>query len=679
MSSWPVTVVSPVETVLGSHAVHDAVLQNDDAHGSIEAATALSAAGVSQDTAIASPQDARQLAELTFMMLSPGLSSWMTSLDVLSMTDAAQLSVETATSASAAHALATPVLAAEQPCSISLPLADQAAFSGDDASLTSSTPDTPHQITSSLCSTIHTDVQLSPTITRSALAAATEATLPAAASLAHADDLQLMPSAPSTLTTRPLSASLPLQHRVDVYKRRRRLAPDETRRLLEVFNAGQTRPDQDQREHLAAELGLSARSIQVWFQNRRAKAKREREMLEREAHAIAAEELRRRAKPLDCRGNAVTAAADARVMADASQPDSNLARLHTKRAPSPMPSHPPQSLPSQSSSHAGLRPLPRPDLSRSFVRSTAVSDNTDQDTPTVESPRTFASPLPLRQPLLFNSTLHTNHSLRTLRQPGPDPRKKDAKGIADVEALDAITTLHLLKDSMSTAEPRCTHASKAACRAVKRCLQDETSIKQEGCQVPVRETNAQDQRHQRIRRDEPSAAPAVDIQRRRSTRSRLTRRSLSVDVLPLRAEHNPLEDTHTQLPPPTPRAAHPTSSFDAATKSLPTRDRAHLGWAGHAMSVTDLTMSTACPPHVSCRHDPTQPSATVVGQSPHVLCAADLLLSGMSPLFSTASCGSLSEYDGVAHVDLSSTMLDALFASFEGHSPHTVGKTRGNS
>ncbi|KAI9226039.1 MAG: homeobox domain-containing protein, partial [Piptocephalis tieghemiana] len=57
-------------------------------------------------------------------------------------------------------------------------------------------------------------------------------------------------------------------------KRRRRLTPEETRRLTDIFHHQTTKPDAALRQGLAIELRMTPRMVQVWFQNRRAKAKR---------------------------------------------------------------------------------------------------------------------------------------------------------------------------------------------------------------------------------------------------------------------------------------------------------------------------------------------------------------------------------------------------------------------
>ena len=56
--------------------------------------------------------------------------------------------------------------------------------------------------------------------------------------------------------------------------RRKRLSQDESESLLEAFSRN-PRPNQDERNELAHKLGINSRSIQIWFQNRRAKLKKE--------------------------------------------------------------------------------------------------------------------------------------------------------------------------------------------------------------------------------------------------------------------------------------------------------------------------------------------------------------------------------------------------------------------
>jgi hypothetical protein len=56
--------------------------------------------------------------------------------------------------------------------------------------------------------------------------------------------------------------------------RRKRLSQDESELLLEAFSRN-PRPSQDERNELANKLGMNSRSIQIWFQNRRAKLKKE--------------------------------------------------------------------------------------------------------------------------------------------------------------------------------------------------------------------------------------------------------------------------------------------------------------------------------------------------------------------------------------------------------------------
>ena len=58
------------------------------------------------------------------------------------------------------------------------------------------------------------------------------------------------------------------------FSKRRRLSPEETRHLNAVFEVT-PKPDSTLREKLAAELDTSPRVIQIWFQNKRAKLKRD--------------------------------------------------------------------------------------------------------------------------------------------------------------------------------------------------------------------------------------------------------------------------------------------------------------------------------------------------------------------------------------------------------------------
>lgn len=64
--------------------------------------------------------------------------------------------------------------------------------------------------------------------------------------------------------------------RDDGVKRRRRLLPQETAFLMEIFERS-PRPSPQIREWISSKLGhlLSMRAIQIWFQNRRAKVRRE--------------------------------------------------------------------------------------------------------------------------------------------------------------------------------------------------------------------------------------------------------------------------------------------------------------------------------------------------------------------------------------------------------------------
>ncbi|RUS22871.1 hypothetical protein BC938DRAFT_475172 [Jimgerdemannia flammicorona] len=57
-------------------------------------------------------------------------------------------------------------------------------------------------------------------------------------------------------------------------KRRRRLTQEETRILNQVFETT-TKPNSQVRKRLAQQLGMTPRAVQIWFQNRRAKQKRD--------------------------------------------------------------------------------------------------------------------------------------------------------------------------------------------------------------------------------------------------------------------------------------------------------------------------------------------------------------------------------------------------------------------
>src|SRR4051794_22835258 len=74
-----------------------------------------------------------------------------------------------------------------------------------------------------------------------------------------------------------LNVTSPFYHYPPPYrqvKRRRRLTEEETNILNNIFENVQ-KPDATTRAQLAKQLNMSSRAIQVWFQNRRAKVKRD--------------------------------------------------------------------------------------------------------------------------------------------------------------------------------------------------------------------------------------------------------------------------------------------------------------------------------------------------------------------------------------------------------------------
>lgn len=56
--------------------------------------------------------------------------------------------------------------------------------------------------------------------------------------------------------------------------KRKRLSQEDSETLLEAFNRN-PKPNKDERNELASILGMNSRSIQIWFQNRRAKLRKE--------------------------------------------------------------------------------------------------------------------------------------------------------------------------------------------------------------------------------------------------------------------------------------------------------------------------------------------------------------------------------------------------------------------
>ncbi|KAJ1985198.1 hypothetical protein H4R34_000157 [Dimargaris verticillata] len=63
-------------------------------------------------------------------------------------------------------------------------------------------------------------------------------------------------------------------------KKRKRLTPDKLNLLVSVFQNEQ-KPTADKRKQLSEQTGMTPREVQVWFQNRRAKWKRERAIEEK--------------------------------------------------------------------------------------------------------------------------------------------------------------------------------------------------------------------------------------------------------------------------------------------------------------------------------------------------------------------------------------------------------------
>lgn len=59
------------------------------------------------------------------------------------------------------------------------------------------------------------------------------------------------------------------EHKSTMKPLRKRIGRDQIIQLQEIFENGIKMPDKDLREKLSEKLGLTTRTIQVWFQNRR--------------------------------------------------------------------------------------------------------------------------------------------------------------------------------------------------------------------------------------------------------------------------------------------------------------------------------------------------------------------------------------------------------------------------
>ncbi|KAK9763013.1 hypothetical protein K7432_010697 [Basidiobolus ranarum] len=80
----------------------------------------------------------------------------------------------------------------------------------------------------------------------------------------------------STFTTFPFtSVIVNPQQPGQSHVKRKKISPEQLEDLLEIFEISNT-PDFETREKLAKKLNMSNREIQIWFQNRRAKANREK-------------------------------------------------------------------------------------------------------------------------------------------------------------------------------------------------------------------------------------------------------------------------------------------------------------------------------------------------------------------------------------------------------------------